>query len=91
MLSQAPSTVQPPNSAIHCRLAVVQEEKDQHQCYKMRRGSMRMTTTSNVKLKYVSILLLYLLQAVSKFNVYFHRKEFRRKKGYTTISAIFWL
>lgn len=33
------------------------------------------------KLTYVSVLLLYLLQAVSKFDIYFHRKEFRRKKG----------
>lgn len=35
----------------------------------------------NDKLTYVSVLLLYLLQANSKFDIYFHRKEFRRKKG----------
>lgn len=29
---------------------------------------------------FVSVLLLSLLQSVSKFNIYFHRKEFRRKK-----------
>jgi len=48
---------------------------------------MRNGSKTNVKLKYddVSILLLYLLQAVSKFNVYFHRKEFRRKKGYACL------
>lgn len=38
----------------------------------------------NVKLGYFSILLLSLLQSVSKFDVYFHRKEFRRKKGWAT-------
>jgi len=32
----------------------------------------------NVKLVKLNYLLLYLLHSLSKFDVYFHRKEFRR-------------
>lgn len=46
-----------------------------------RRNSSNGCATIIDKLTYVSVLLLYLLQANSKFDIYFHRKEFRRKKG----------